>query len=102
MSYAGDWNLLENQTLRERMTIACAEYATTVVGETTAGSGTRRDKRHDLALAFLASPRTQIDRFMMAIIAKNHPADANVTDAQILTAVQGVWDDLAGVKNTDT
>lgn len=99
MAFIDDWNLTQNGPLKQRMTIACAQVATEVIGETDQGTGTKRDKRAALAAQFLSSPHHQAERFMLAVIAANHPANENVTDAQILTAVRAVWNDLAGVHN---
>lgn len=102
MAFIDDWALLQDNSLKQRMLIACSQVASETIGENTAGTGSRRDKRHALALAFLNAPHQQIERFMLAIVALNHPANANVTDAQILTAVRASWDDLAGVHTSDT
>lgn len=102
MAFIDDYNLLQDPVLKQRMTIAIAQVASETIGETDQGTGTRREKRERLALAYLNSPQVQVDRFVLAIVAINHPASANVTDAQILTAVRAVWSDLAGVNSSDT
>lgn len=102
MALIDDYQLTQDTVLKQRMVMAIAQAATEIIGETDQGTGTKRAKREALALQFLSAPHQLVERFMLVVIAVNHPTNANVTDAQIVAAVKAAWSDMAGVNSSDT
>jgi hypothetical protein len=98
MAFDVQFLLSRNEAFQSRTAIACAQVALAVAVEAQgAMSLTKWNKRGDLAQRVLQSPDSVVVRFVTALVTIAG-ATAAATDAQLVTAVQGFWDAMAGVR----
>lgn len=98
MAYPARYDLSTDATFLKQILVAMMNYCATVLGEaaTVAGHG----KRSDLAIAVLQNPTTYQAKFAFAAITQAgitpETVPSTVADAAVLTAVQAVWNAMAG------
>jgi imidazolonepropionase-like amidohydrolase len=88
MPLGNDYQAMLEAGLRNKVAIAVSQVVMTAVG-----AATPPPEHLNLARKFMLSPESEVDRYLMPIVARlviNGVTIATATDAQIITATQQV------------
>lgn len=106
MSLQQQADVSQDALFQGRVRMSTYRAANAIVGEDwhTAGySEAKANKRHDLGVLVLSGSKSALTSFYNAVAADigNVDDQATLTDMQIDTSVDSVWDDIAGVSYDD-
>ena len=100
MAYTNDDTLSSDVTFSGRIRMAMVKAATQISSEARTVRNAVDQKRNALAVKILNDPASFTVRFVHAAIEAGALTSAS-TDAQLDTAVSGVWNGIAGVTTQD-
>jgi hypothetical protein len=94
-------DIAENQDFQKKVKGAMIKTAVLIVGELVIeGKETLGSKRHNLGVEILNSPNSKITPFSYAVAA-NPAINVNSVDGDIEFTVVTVYNDIAGVQNSE-
>lgn len=105
MTLAQQSLVLADAETRTRIELAVTAAALAIVGESATANPVIDSKRHELGVRVF-SGNVPLDVFYKAVVSQvgdvDPPYGTNITDTDINNAVAAVWNDVAGVKASDT
>lgn len=103
MAYIDQFALAQDANMQKRVAVAVTAAALQIQGEDpTALRPQQYIKRQSLSRSIILDPTTsKAQKFTWLLVCANSPIVSGTTDANLLTAVASIWDDVAGVTAED-
>jgi hypothetical protein len=99
MAYSADFSLATNTTFQNQLQMSMVKAATAISNEARTIRNVVDQKRNNLAQRILTNPSALVVQFAYAAVEAG--LTGTPTDAQVDTAVSGVWNAIAGITPVD-